>query len=67
VRPGLSEETAQEIEDAMLAAIRSDENIEIFDEIYNWEDMEPSEDSDYDVIREAAEALDLDIVELAEE
>ncbi len=67
VRPGISEEAAEEIQEAYAAAVRSEENQEVFEEIYGLEDVVEADDADYDVIREAAAATGQDIVELVEE
>jgi phosphonate transport system substrate-binding protein len=67
VRGGLSEETVQEIEDALLAANESEEGREVLSDIYSWDDMEPAADSDYDIIRETARSLNLDLEQAAEE
>ncbi len=37
--------------------LSTDEGVALFDEIYGWTDIRPAEDSDFDVVREAAEKL----------
>lgn len=66
VRGGLSDEMVQRIEDALLAANENPDSQEVLSEIYNWDDMEPAEDSEYDIIRETAQSLDLDLEESAD-
>jgi phosphonate transport system substrate-binding protein len=64
VRPGLSEEAVEEIRAALMAANESEEGSEVLYEIYTWDDMEEAEDADYDVVRQTAEALELDLEEV---
>ena len=37
--------------------LATEEGIALFDEIYGWTDIRPAEESDFDVVREAAEKL----------
>ncbi|MGH3090678.1 MAG: phosphate/phosphite/phosphonate ABC transporter substrate-binding protein [Rubrobacteraceae bacterium] len=67
VGPSVDDELQQRIDDAIVAANESEEGQEVLDEIYGWEDIEPAEDSEYDIIRDTAEALELDLQEAAEE
>lgn len=67
VRGGLDEETVNRISEALLAVNESEEGSALLEEIYEWDDMEPAEDEEYDVIRDTAEALELDLQETAEQ
>ncbi|MGH8936197.1 MAG: phosphate/phosphite/phosphonate ABC transporter substrate-binding protein [Acidimicrobiia bacterium] len=54
-------ELPQSLKDAVVQAIsdylETDEGKEIFDEIYDWTDVQPASESDFDIVREAAETL----------
>jgi len=53
----IPEDLAQAIFDATKAFLATDEGDLIFDEIYGWTDIQEAADSDFDVVREAAEKL----------
>ena len=53
----IPEDLAQAIFDATKAFLATDEGELIFDEIYGWTDVQEATDSDFDVVREAAEKL----------
>ncbi|MGH8946890.1 MAG: hypothetical protein ACRDVL_12180, partial [Acidimicrobiia bacterium] len=54
-------ELPQDLKDAIGQVISdylaTDEGQEIFDEIYQWTDVQPAQESDFDIVREAAETL----------
>ncbi len=53
----IPEDLAQAIFDATKAFLETEEGELIFDEIYGWTDVQEATDSDFDVVREAAEKL----------
>ncbi len=53
----IPEDLALAIFDATKAFLETDEGELIFDEIYGWTDVQEATDSDFDVVREAAEKL----------
>jgi phosphonate transport system substrate-binding protein len=54
-------ELPQDLKDAIVQVISdflaTDEGQAIFDEIYQWTDVQPAEESDFDIVRDAAETL----------
>ena len=57
VRSELPETLKTAIYDTVEAYLATDEGQEVFDEIYGWTDVQPAEESDFDIVREAAETL----------
>lgn len=57
VRGELPDSLKQAVYDATAAFLATDEGIAVFDEIYEWTDIQPANDADFDVVREAAEKL----------
>lgn len=57
VRGDLPDDLKQAIFDLTKAFLATDEGEAIFDEIYGWTDVQVAIDSDFDVVREAAEKL----------
>jgi phosphonate transport system substrate-binding protein len=57
VRSDLPDTLKTAIYDAVAAYLETDEGQAIFDEIYGWTDIRPAEESDFDIVREAAESL----------
>ncbi len=53
----ISSDLAQAIFDATKAFLATEEGEAIFDEIYGWTDIQETTDSDFDVVREAAQKL----------
>ncbi len=53
----IPEDLALAIFDATKAFLETEEGVLIFDEIYGWTDVQEATDSDFDVVREAAEKL----------
>ena len=59
VRTDLPEDIKQQIYDILAAYIATDEGLAIMDEIYGWTDLVPAVNSEFDVVREAAEEFGL--------
>ena len=59
VRTDLPEDIKQQIYDILAEYIATDEGRAIMDEIYGWTDLVPAENSEFDVVREAAEEFGL--------
>ncbi len=57
VRGELPDNLRQAVYDATEAYLATDEGKEVFDEIYGWTGIRPAVDSDFDVVREAADKL----------
>ena len=57
VSSDLPEDLKQEIYDSVAAFLDTDEGVEIFDDIYGWTDIRPAIESDFDIVRNAANAL----------
>lgn len=57
VRSDLPDSLKQAIYDAVADFLSTDEGVEIFDAIYGWTDVQPADDADFDIVREAAAAL----------
>lgn len=56
-RGELPADLVQAVYDATAAFLETDDGVALFDEIYGWTDIRPAEESDFDVVREAAEKL----------
>ena len=59
VRTDLPEDIKQQIYDILAEYIATEEGRAIMDEIYGWTDLVPAENSEFDVVREAAEEFGL--------
>lgn len=57
VRGELPDSLKQAIFDAISEYLQTDEGRAVFDEIYEWTDVQEANDADFDVVREAAEKL----------
>lgn len=57
VRGELPDSLKQAVYDAISAYLATDEGRAVFDEIYEWTDVQPAKDADFDVVRDAAETL----------
>jgi phosphonate transport system substrate-binding protein len=57
VRGELPDDLKQAIFDATAAWLETDEGAAVFEEIYEWTDIQVAVDSDFDVVRDAAEKL----------
>lgn len=57
VRSELPESLKTAIYDSVAAFLETEEGELIFDEIYGWTDIRPAEEGDFDIVREAAQAL----------
>ena len=57
VRSDLPQDLKDAIFDAISSFLETDEGKAIFDEIYGWTDIRPAVESDFDIVREAAQAL----------
>ncbi len=64
VRADLGDELIEQIKQAFLDIASTDEGHEIIYSIYEIDGFEPAEDSEYDPVRAAAEALGLDLEEM---
>ncbi len=56
-RGELPENLKQAVYDATVAFLATEDGIALFDEIYGWTAVRPAVESDFDVVREAAEKL----------
>lgn len=56
-RGELPDSLKQAVYDATVKFLSTDEGVALFDEIYGWTDIRPAEESDFDIVREAAEKL----------
>lgn len=56
-RGELPDDLKQAVYDATEAFLSTDEGVELFDEIYSWTSIRPAEESDFDIVRQAAEEL----------
>lgn len=59
VRSELPDTLKDAIYDAVVAFLETDDGVAIFDEIYGWTDVQRATESDFDVVRDAAVALDI--------
>ena len=59
VRTDLPEDMKQKIYDILAEYIATDEGLAMMDEIYGWTDLVPAVNSEFDVVREAAEEFGL--------
>jgi phosphonate transport system substrate-binding protein len=57
VRSDLPDDLKQAIYDTISAYLATEEGEAVFEEIYEWTDIRPAEESDFDVVRDAANAL----------
>ncbi|MFQ5516310.1 MAG: PhnD/SsuA/transferrin family substrate-binding protein, partial [Acidimicrobiia bacterium] len=57
VRGDLPDNLKQAFFDAVQAYLETDEGEAVLDEIYGWTDIRPAVESDFDVVREAADKL----------
>jgi phosphonate transport system substrate-binding protein len=57
VRSELPESLKQAIYDTIAAYLDTDEGQQVFDEIYSWTDIQPANEADFDVVRQAATEL----------
>ena len=57
VRSDLPDTLKTAIYDTVEAYLATDEGEEIFDEIYSWTDIQPANEADFDIVREAAAEL----------
>lgn len=57
VRSDLPESLKQAIYDAVADFLATEEGVEIFDAIYGWTDVQPANEADFDIVREAATEL----------
>ena len=56
-RGELPDDLVQAVYDATAAFLETEEGVALFDEIYGWTSIRPAVESDFDVVREAAEKL----------
>ena len=56
-RGELPDELVQAVYDATEAFLETEDGVALFDEIYGWTAIRPAVESDFDVVREAAEKL----------
>jgi len=54
VRGELPDSLKQAVYDAIAAYLDTDEGAAVFDQIYEWTDIRPANDADFDVVRDAA-------------
>ena len=59
VRTDLPEDMKQKIYDILADYITTDEGLAIMDDIYGWTDLVPAINSEFDVVRDAAEEFGL--------
>ena len=59
VRTDLPEDIKQQIYDILAAYIATDEGLAVMDEIYGWTGLVPAVNSEFDVVREAADEFGL--------
>ena len=57
VRSDLPDTLKTAIYDAVEAYLATDEGEAVFDEIYSWTDIQPANEADFDIVREAAAEL----------
>jgi phosphonate transport system substrate-binding protein len=57
VRSDLPEDLKQAIYDTVADFLATDEGVEVFDKIYEWTEIRPAVESDFDVVRTAANTL----------
>ncbi len=57
VRGDLPDDLKQAVYDAIEAYLQTEEGRAVLDEIYGWTDIRPAAESDFDIVREAAEKL----------
>jgi phosphonate transport system substrate-binding protein len=57
VRSDLPQSLKDAIYDAIAAYLETDEGEQVFDEIYQWTDIQRADEADFDVVRQAAETL----------
>ena len=55
---GMPEDLKEEITEAFLSMEENDEALQAMHDIYEWDGIEPAEDSEYDIVREAYEAFE---------
>ena len=56
-RSDLPESLKTAVYDSVEAVLATDEGAAIFDEIYGWTDIQPANEADFDIVREAAAEL----------
>lgn len=57
VRGEIPDDLKQAVYDAIEAYLGTEEGVDVLDEIYGWTDIRPATESDFDVVREAAQKL----------
>jgi len=57
VRSDLPDSLKQAMYDVIAAYLATEEGEAIFDEIYGWTDIQPANEADFDIVREAAAEL----------
>lgn len=57
VRSELPDSLKQAIYDAIEDYLATDEGAEVFESIYEWTDIRPADEADFDIVREAAASL----------
>jgi phosphonate transport system substrate-binding protein len=60
IRGDLPDDLKQAIYDATKDYLATEDGQAVFDEIYSWTDIQPANDADFDVVREAAQKLGIE-------
>ena len=55
---GMPDDLKEEITEAFLNMENNEEALQAMNDIYEWDGIEPAEDSEYDIVREAYEAFE---------
>jgi phosphonate transport system substrate-binding protein len=61
VRPGLSDDLKQRITDAFMNIAKDEQGAAIIKDIYTHDGYAPAQDSDFDIVRDVAETMGLDL------
>jgi phosphonate transport system substrate-binding protein len=59
VRRHLPESLKDAVREAVVGYLQTPEGVDVFTQVYGWTEVRPARDSDFDIVREAAVALDL--------